>query len=361
MIYRQLTLSGYQCGPSGITLSLGLWLQYALSLSVASITLLSLRLPLSACFRFVEKYPYVFIAPLALCAAPSVLWLLHGYSGCHGFCYYGLPSDIGAEAMLFVPRLIVSIGITGMYVPVIWFLGRPDIGSAYLGDRSGSATPPPAASDTTIDAPWERLSFPNYDELTRSSKHLSMSSMSRERSSSTLSITMPPRRGHSRSETLPSEAALSTFTPPTPVPPRARPHTSAGPAPTFGARDPQVSFLAMLDEPTKPRTVSGRSRASTLVNPGTPRIDLGKDMLSPRERPRIPSVDSQVTAVEIDSRRRGSSSSDETIDTTMESMDSYMRRQTRMFLLWFPLTVGSCMGELTTACVVLRAGSVSRL
>jgi hypothetical protein len=430
---------GNQTCASSMALSIGLWWQYTLSISIAGLTLLSLRYPLSRIFRFVADHPTVIFPPL-LCfsVVPGLLWYgLHGYSPMGHFCFYGASTDIGAEAMLFVPRVVTSVGIIAMYTPLIPFLARPDIGAAYMdtslsnGQRSrsrsrslttslsGLATPlrqshskqSPDLDQPIEDVPaWEKLSFPNYDELaTLQSKHLSSMSMvsvkslGRSRSTSgdgSLRVALSPDlstpdpepmplraacKGHHRSETLPS-ATLSTFVPPpaaTPIKSASRisrPHTAAAAAAAaapFGASTapPRVSFLDMLgDAASQQRQTPRRCRANTIsssMTPFTPAALLSPVPADGRER--LSSCDSQATAVErprkygamyfpdLDERRASASSeatavSTETVSTiaaslaerrsssdksplAKESMDSYMRRQTRKFLIWFPLIV----------------------
>lgn len=177
MVYRGLSLAGQQCNASGMTLALGLWWQYAFSILIALTTYLSLRHPFSRTKRFLDSYPILLVVSvLAVGIAQAVLWrLLRGYDGCHGFCFYGLPTEFGSELMQFLPRLLTSLGITAVYIPLIGFLRRPDSGAAYLGSstthsavgRSRETTPRKSQDGLFTDAeedipPWEKLSFPTY-------------------------------------------------------------------------------------------------------------------------------------------------------------------------------------------------------
>lgn len=176
MVYRGLSLAGPQCNASGITLALGLWWQYAFSLLIALTTYLSLRHPLSRMKRLIDSQPIPLVAfVLSIGIIQAVLWHFeHGYDGGHGFCYYGRPAELGSELMQFLPRLITSLGITAIYIPLIGFLRRPDSGSAYLGSslsgtggRSREATPCRSFDGERGEGeddvpPWEKLSFPTY-------------------------------------------------------------------------------------------------------------------------------------------------------------------------------------------------------
>lgn len=174
MIIRGLSLAGPQCNASGMTLALGLWWQYAFSLLIALTTYLSLRHPLSRLKRLIDTHPFPLVAlVLVVGIVQAILWkVLKGYDGSHGFCFYGRPSDLGSELMQFLPRLVASLGITAIYIPLIGFLRRPDTGSAYLGTsttggRSREATPCRSFDGGDGGAeddvpPWEKLSFPTY-------------------------------------------------------------------------------------------------------------------------------------------------------------------------------------------------------
>lgn len=174
MIFRDLTLAGPQCNASGLTLALGLWWQYAFSILVALTTYLSLRHPLSRLKRLIDSYPLpLVILVLAIGISQAVVWhLKHGYEGGHGFCFYGRPAELGSELMQFLPRLLTSLAITAIYIPLIGFLRRPDSGAAYLGTATGGRSREPTPNRSFDDGergigeedipPWEKLSFPTY-------------------------------------------------------------------------------------------------------------------------------------------------------------------------------------------------------
>lgn len=220
----------------------------------------------------------------------------------------------GIARLTRIFSLITSVLVANIYAFLIRFLRRPDLSQLYLS---------PQSSTDSFPAPWERMTFPNFDGLRREDHHT--------QSDDELSLAEPPSPASPKLE-------VTTLTPPgaayipehrysassdmTLVP--ARPILKHNISHSIIASPP----LALLSDCTltSKLTLTRMRRAKSSPFKGCWNVDhrTGEDEEDDR-RTKTPSI----RAATPDGSGR------------MVSMASFMNRRTLLFLLWFPLTVST--------------------
>ncbi|ORX36891.1 hypothetical protein BD324DRAFT_476410 [Kockovaella imperatae] len=178
------SLGGSECDLPGFLLASALWWwvegiqmkatdtltirQYGFSLTIAVTTYVALRHPLSLAKDLAERGATPIVAMIIVVGGvQAITWrVVNGFHAWRDTCYYAPPSFVSAELIQFLPRLITSLVITMIYIPLIHFLRRPDMTSLYLSPRPASTLPhPPTIDDPTPPGqtpPWEKLTFPTF-------------------------------------------------------------------------------------------------------------------------------------------------------------------------------------------------------